>query len=528
MKAFAELYQLLDQTNKTNAKVELLVGYFNAASASDKLWVLALFSGRTIKRTIKTNQLRDYCCEYGSIEPWLFDECYQVVGDLAEVMASILPNSKGADQPPGLEECIERIRSMKGQSDDEKKKLLFDTWSQLHSFERFVFNKLISGGFRIGVSQKLVCKALSLHTGVDENVLAHRLMGNWSPDNTDFESLVLNASEKDNHSQPYPFCLAYPVESEVADLGIADDWQAEWKWDGIRGQLIVRGGEMYLWSRGEELVTDKFPELAILKDILPEGTVLDGELLPYKFNQPLAFRDLQLRLNRKTVSAKLQKEVPVIFMAYDLLESDSVDRRAESLASRRSRLEAIVKLADTTLLIISPLVNFCDWQDLTLQRESSRAKMSEGLMLKAKSSVYETGRKKGAWWKWKVNPFTIDAVLIYAQRGHGRRANMYTDYTFALWDDGVLVPFAKAYSGLTDEEIRKVDDFIKKNTKEKFGPVRSVNAELVFEIAFEAVNISTRHKSGVAVRFPRIQRWRNDKKPQDANSLQDLKALSAL
>ena len=528
MKAFAELYQLLDQTNKTNAKVALLVDYFNASTASDKLWVLALFTGRTVKRTINTTQLRDFCCEYGNIAPWMFDECYQVVGDLAEVMASILPDGEGSDNPPGLQECIERIRLMKGSSDEVKKEVLFNTWSQLYSFERFVFNKLISGGFRIGVSQKLVCKALSLHTGVDENILAHRLMGNWSPDNTNFESLVLNASETENHSQPYPFCLAYPIDGDVADLGVPDDWQAEWKWDGIRGQLIVRGGEMYLWSRGEELVTDKFPELYSLKDVLPEGTVLDGELLPYKFNQPLAFRDLQLRLNRKNVSVKLQKDVPVIFMAYDLLESDCIDRRTESLEIRRARLETIVKLADTSLLIVSPLVNFSNWQDLALQRESSRAMVSEGLMVKSKSSAYETGRRKGAWWKWKVNPFTIDAVLIYAQKGHGRRANMYTDYTFALWDDGALVPFAKAYSGLTDEEIRKVDDFIKKNTKEKFGPVRSVNHELVFEIAFEAVNLSARHKSGVAVRFPRIQRWRSDKKPQDANSLLDLKALISL
>lgn len=527
MKAFAELYSRLDQTNKTNAKVDLLKEYFSTAKPEDIVWVLALFSGRTVKRTVNSTQLRNWCCEFGSIEPWLFEECYQITGDLAETIALILPDNKNVSTKLSLRDCIELIKSVAGKSDEEKKQMLFSAWQQLTSFERFVFNKLLTGAFRIGISQKLVCRALSLHTGIEENVIAHRLMGNWDPYTVEYSSLILDANAGDDHSRPYPFCLAYPIEGDVQELGDASAWQAEWKWDGIRGQLIVRGGELYLWSRGEELVTSRFPELHPLKKLLPDGTVLDGELLPFKSLRPLSFRELQLRVNRKTVSPKLMKDVPVVFMAYDLLESDGADRREETLAVRRARLETIINVVDAKeLLMISPLVNFKSWEELTLQREESRAMSSEGLMIKSLESVYETGRKKGAWWKWKVNPFSIDAVLIYAQRGHGRRANMYTDYTFALWEDGKLVPFAKAYSGLTDEEIRKVDDFIKKNTKEKFGPVRSVEPVLVFEIAFEGVNLSTRHKSGVAVRFPRILRWRHDKKAEDANTLAELKGLT--
>jgi DNA ligase-1 len=316
------------------------------------------------------------------------------------------------------------------------------------------------------------------------------------------------------------------LESGPDELGNAEEWQAEWKWDGIRGQLIVRGNSIYVWSRGEELVTDRFPEFHPLNNKIPEGTVFDGEILPYRDGRPMAFRQLQLRLNRKSVGSKLLKDVPVMFMTYDLLESEGIDRRSEPLHIRRARLEALVAMIDEPdRIILSPKVNFKTWEELSLQREESRNMLSEGLMLKHRESEYETGRKKGSWWKWKVNPLTIDAVLIYAQRGHGRRANMYTDYTFALWEGDLLVPFAKAYSGLTDEEIRKVDNFIKNNTKEKFGPVRSVNAQLVFEIAFEGINLSTRHKSGVAVRFPRILRWRTDKKPEDANTLAELKAM---
>lgn len=526
MKQFAALYQQLDQTNKTNEKISLLKHYFDVAPDTDKIRVLALFSGRTVKRTVNATQLSNWCCEYGKIEPWLFDECYQVVGDLAETIASILPDNDHVHHSLTLEDCIRRIKSMASMEEPEKKALLFDTWAQLNSFERFVFNKLITGGFRVGVSQKLVCKALSLHTGIEENKIAHRLMGNWLPETTDYTTLILEENSADDHSRPYPFCLANPLEGVPQELGEVVNWQAEWKWDGIRGQLIRRGGELYLWSRGEELVTARFPELHRLKEVLPEGTVLDGELLPFKSLKPLSFKELQLRLNRKQVSAKLMKEVPVIFMAYDLLEADSIDRRSEPLSERRARLEAIVEMcALPDLLMLSPLIDFKDWEELTLRREESRAMQSEGIMLKELNSAYETGRKRGAWWKWKVNPFSIDAVLIYAQAGHGRRAGLYTDYTFALWDDHVLVPFAKAYSGLTDAEIRRVDDFVKKNTKERFGPVRSVTPLLVFEIAFEAINLSTRHKSGVAVRFPRILRWREDKKPEDANTLQELKAL---
>lgn len=525
MKSFAGLYLSLDQTNKTNVKVEELQEYFSKASDNDKLWLLAFFSGRKLKRPVNATQLREWCSEKAEVEPWLFEECYQVVGDLAETIALILP-----DQPVStslsLSDCIERIRSMDKAPDEIKKQVLFDTWDQLSSYERFVFNKLITGSFRIGVSQKLVSRALSKHTGIEENLVAHRLMGNWSPDTHSFQSLILESNISDDHSRPYPFYLAYALEAEPETLGDIKNWQAEWKWDGIRGQIIKRGGSLYVWSRGEELVTGRFPEYNILEKILPDGTVLDGEILPFKNGKPLPFQQLQTRINRKTTGKKLLEDVPVIFMAYDILEYNGTDIRNMPMAERRTLLEEVIgRIGNQDAVILSPLVNVSSWDELMQVRSNSREELSEGIMLKDKTSVYDVGRKKGSWWKWKIDPLTVDAVLIYAQSGHGRRAGLYTDYTFALWHEGSLVPFAKAYSGLTDDEIRKVDSFVRRNTKEKFGPVRSVLPELVFELAFEGINLSSRHKSGVAVRFPRILRWRTDKKPEEANTLDELKAL---
>ncbi len=525
MKAFTELYQHLDQTNKTNEKIEVLQEYFSRASDEDKLWLLALFSGRKIKRTVKVAQLKEWACELAGFDQWLFDESYLIVGDLAETIALILPDGSGINRLT-LSDCINIIRSMDKKTDDEKKVILFQVWSKLTGFQRFAFNKLITGGFRIGVSQKLMCRALSKSTGIDENILAHRLMGNWNADNTTFQQLVIDAKDDDDHSRPYPFFLAYALETDPDELGDTSAWQAEWKWDGIRGQIIVRNRQIFVWSRGEELVTDRFPEFHALLEFLPDGTVIDGEILAFKDGLPLAFQQLQTRINRKVVGKKLLADVPVVFMAYDILEFDKIDCRNKLLSERRILLQQLIQGDNRpTCLLISEEVKFHSWSDLKSLRLQSRSNLSEGIMLKFRDSVYEQGRKKGNWWKWKVDALTIDAVLLYAQTGHGRRAGLYTDFTFALWDNGNLVPFAKAYSGLTDVEIKEVDAFIKKNTKEKFGPVRSVKAELVFELAFEGINFSTRHKSGVAVRFPRIHRWRKDKKVEDADTLDNLKAL---
>lgn len=525
MKHFASLIVNLDQTNKTNAKIEALENYFAVASDEDKLWAIALLSGRRPRSTVNSSKVREWANEAAGIPAWLFGESYSVVGDLSETIALLLPD-RSAGVEHSLRWWMQRIIEMGDQPDEEKKAFITGAWSELSYFERFVFNKLIGGSWRIGVSQKLVTKALANVLNIDPNKMAHRLMGNWTPENTTFPDLLLEGADEDI-SRPYPFYLAYALDVDPASLGDPAEWQVEWKWDGIRGQIIKRGGELFVWSRGEDLVTDKFPEFNALKDILPDGTVLDGEILPFRDEQVLSFNVLQTRIGRKNITPKILKDAPVIFLSYDLMEWEGTDMRGLTMKERREKLANIIEEVNRkNVLRLSPIVNFSSWDELVEARKRSREMLSEGLMLKKLDSPYETGRKRGSWWKWKVDALTIDAVLVYASRGSGRRANLYTDYTFAVWDDnGVLIPFAKAYSGLTDQEIREVDAFIKKNTLEKFGPVRSVTPELVFEIAFEGIAASSRHKSGIALRFPRIHRWRKDKPPKEADTLATLREI---
>ncbi|MBA4054909.1 MAG: ATP-dependent DNA ligase, partial [Marivirga sp.] len=452
--------------------------------------------------------------------PWLFEESYHVVGDLAETITLVLPPAKEVSDK-SLTYWIDFIKDLEPLDIPAKKQMVINAWSQLEPVQRFVFNKLITGSFRVGVSQQLMVKALSKHAGVKENVVAHRLMGNWSPVENTYTDLVLKEDTLDI-SRPYPFYLAYALEGSVESLGNPDEWQAEWKWDGIRGQVIVRNGELFVWSRGEELVTDKYPEYSAFLKLLPDGTALDGEILPYKDNKPLLFNALQTRIGRKSLTQKLLAEVPVVFMTYDVLELGGKDIREWQLIDRRKKLEELCKGHD---IRISPVINFTGWKELMDERKRAREVLSEGIMLKRRDSIYRDGRRRGDWWKWKIDPFTVDAVMIYAMSGHGRRANLYTDYTFAAWSEGQLIPFTKAYSGLTDEEIREVDRWIRQNTLERFGPVRSVKPALVFEIAFEGIAKSSRHKSGIALRFPRIKRWRKDKPATEANTLSDLITL---
>ena len=525
MQRFTRLFNELDQTTKTNQKVEALVDYFRDATEEDKIWTIALLSGKRPPRSVNTNFLRAWAAEVGEIPDWLFEESYHVVGDLAETISLIFPQSKETTNQ-SLTYWINFLKDLKNADEEEKKKQVVGAWLQMAPYERFVFNKLITGGFRVGVSQKLMVRALARHTGIEENRLAHKLMGNWQPENIDFGEFFLSDNPEEDLSKPYPFYLAYALEGEAGDLGDTSLWLAERKWDGIRGQVIVRNQNIYVWSRGEELITEKFPEFEVLRDKLPDGTVIDGEILAFKEGKPLPFNYLQTRIGRKNVSRKVLSNAPVIMMAYDLLETSGEDIRNHPLTERRENLETLVEQADAAhVLKISEVLHDKGWDDLALERQNSRKHHSEGLMLKRKDSTYKVGRKRGDWWKWKVDPMTIDAVMIYAMRGHGRRANLYTDYTFAVWDKDQLVPFTKAYSGLTDQEIRRVDAFVKKNTIERFGPVRSVKPELVFEIAFEGINKSGRHKSGVALRFPRMHRWRKDKPASEANTLQDLYAL---
>jgi DNA ligase-1 len=523
MQIFAELIHRLDQSNKTGDKLEALDWFFSNAAATDSVWVIAIFSHRRPKRQVSTRQLRDWCQEKAGIPDWLFEESYQTVGDLAETIALLLPAPTRTHRV-SLTDWITWLQQLPADEELKKQEIL-EAWDQFTSLERFVFNKLITGGFRIGVSQNLLIQALSKFTALPQAQVAHRLMGNWDPEQISLQELLHPENKEDDYSKPYPFFLAHPIETEFLESSTVSEWIAEWKWDGIRGQLIRRGQQSFIWSRGEELVNDKFPEILEFLDQLPDGTVLDGELLAYQEDSPLPFSVLQTRITRKSLSKKILLEAPVSFIAFDLLEWEGKDLRNEPLSERKALLEELSLRASHPKFKLSETLLFGSWEELARVRENARDLQTEGLMLKKKDSMYETGRKRGAWWKWKLDPLHIDGVLIYAQKGHGKRADLFTDYTFGVWDGEVLVSFAKAYSGLTNAEIREVDAYVKKNTKEKFGPVRTVNPGLVFEIAFEGIQASPRHKSGVALRFPRIARWRKDKTIVQANTLADLKAL---
>lgn len=524
MKAFASLYQQVDRTTSTNEKVAALTNYLLQAPADDKLWAIAILSGRRPKRNVNTTMLRIWAAELARIEPWLFDECYEMVGDLAETITLILPPAN-ATTSHSLTHWIKVIIGLKPLDDLQRKSIITQAWQTLPVNERFLFNKLLTGSFRVGVSQKLMIKALAQATGRPETEISHRLSGQWDPLTDTFTTLI-EAPLGQDLSKPYPFYLAYALES-TEDLGNPALWAAERKWDGIRGQIIKRSGQVFIWSRGDDLITEKFPELLISAMAWPDGTVVDGEILPYK-DHPLPFGVLQTRLGRKQVSKNIMTTAPVVFMAYDLLEYQQSDWRERPYIERRTQLKALLEAHPSARTILSEQVSFTSWPELEQLRLTSRAHHSEGLMLKLADSPYLTGRKRGSWWKWKIDPLTIDAVMIYAQRGHGRRASWFTDFTFAVWQGAQLIPFTKSYSGLTDEEFKEVNRFIRQSTIEKFGPVAVVKPELVFEIAFEGIQASSRHKSGIALRFPRISRWRKDKPSQEANTLEDLQELLRL
>lgn len=524
MKGFTDLYYELDATTKTLPKVEALTRYFLRTSPEDTIWAIALLIGNRPKRPVKTSDLKAWATELAEVPAWLFDDSYSVVGDLAETITLLINSTVSTASQTSLNALMREFELLSKQSDPEKKERVLAYWKSLAPQELYIFNKLITGAFRVGVSKLLVFKALAKAYQIDEKVIAHRFMGNWKPANTPLQDLLKEDAFADAGSRPYPFCLAYALDVELNTLGNIEDWQIEYKYDGIRGQIIVRNNELFVWSRGEELLTDKFPEFEALKHCLPNGTVIDGEILPIVNGEIRSFNQMQKRTTRKALTKKILQEIPLKMVCYDLLEKDGKDLRDLPLQERRQLLEDVLMRSGAcqSSLIIAPVLSRDAWKDLDRLRNEAKTAGCEGLMLKRRDSNYETGRKRGKWWKWKVEPYTIDAVLIYAQAGHGRRANLFTDYTFAVWDGDALVPFTKAYSGLTDKEMVEVDAWIKKNTIEKFGPVRSVTPHWVFEIAFEGINESPRHKSGIALRFPRIARWRKDKPLSEANTKQDL------
>jgi DNA ligase-1 len=523
---FAALVFKVSGSTKTNDKIEALAEYFTTAEDKDKVWVIAIFSGRRPRRIVSTSLLSTWCIELAKIPSWLFVESYSTVGDLAETIALLLPEAeKKTSKGKSLSFYLEKFIAIEKEDESVKKQFILDSWNQMNHAERFVFNKLITGSFRIGVSQSLMVNALTKVVALSSSVIAHRISGNWDPSTTSFSNMLNTEVVDVDHSKPYPFYLAYALEDEPASLGDPGEWQAEWKWDGIRGQMIKRDNKLFVWSRGEELMTEKFPEYFILNDLLPDGIVLDGEIIPAQDGKPLPFAVLQTRIGRKNITKKQLTEAPISFFVYDLLEYNYEDWREKSLEERRIKMEEIVQNINNKAIQLSPIINFTTWEELAALRNISREMNSEGIMLKRKNSIYQVGRKRGDWWKWKIDALTIDCVMIYAQKGAGRRSNLYTAYTFAVKDGDQLVPFTRAYSGLTDKEFGEVDNFVKRNSLEKFGPVRTVKPELVFEIAFEGIAASKRHKSGVALRFPRMNRWRKDKKPDEINTLDDLKAL---
>ena len=525
MKRFTELIQQLETSNKTNDKIAALVDYFSTADERDKPYVIAMFTGKKPKRPVSTTLIKEWAIEKSAVPEWLFSESYHSVGDLSETIALILPPPE-KETDFKLHEWIKALQDLTGKTDVEKKTFILESWNSLDTAQRFIFNKLISGNFRIGVSHKMLVNALAKQSDTDSNRIMHSIMGKWKPDEVTYQELVQGFHVNTDNSWPYPFCLAYALENTPDQLGHPADWQAEWKWDGIRGQIVKRNGELFIWSRGEELVTEQFPELHFLKAELEDGTVLDGEILSVKDGTVQTFSILQQRLNRKTINKSQLNDAPIGFYTYDLLEYRGKDLRTHRLEERRKLLESTLSNLKTSgIVMLSPVVNYANWEQLAEIRRKARENNSEGLMLKKLDSPYHTGRKRGDWWKWKINPYTVDTVMIYAQKGNGRRANFFTDYTFAVRDGENLITIAKAYSGLTDKEIKEVDTFVKKNAIEKFGPVRTVKPELVFEIAFEGIAESKRHKAGLALRFPRIARWRKDKIAAEINTLDDLRQL---
>jgi DNA ligase-1 len=529
MRDFALLYNAIDSTNKTNEKVGAMVDYFHKAPPSDAIWAVNFLIGRRPKRLVKGPNLWGWARDEAKLPDWLFAESYDAVGDIAETISLVLPEEGSEPDNGSLTEWVEkRLLPLGGLPDEDQRREILRAWRELDRLGRFVYTKLITGAFRVGVSQDLVVRALSKASNVPGPVISHRLMGTWDPTPEFFLALTSEDEGDADVSKPYPFCLAHALENGPEGIGDPTDWSAEWKWDGIRAQVIRRNGQSFIWSRGEDLITDRFPEISEVCDSLPEGTVIDGELLAWQGDKPMKFLELQKRIGRKVLSKRILESVPVVLVAFDILEFEGRDVRECRFDERREMLAQVVELQASDRLKLAQPVRFDTWAELAEKREGSRDRNVEGVMLKRHDSPYLVGRKKGHWWKWKIDPMTVDCVLIYAQRGNGIRASLYSDYTFAVWsEDGKLVPFAKAYSGLTDQELRQVDSWIRRHTLEKFGPVRSVEQELVFELAFESIQLSTRHKSGVAVRFPRISRWRHDKKAADADHLSTIKQMLA-
>jgi DNA ligase-1 len=543
VKRFAALYRSLDGITGNLARLAALRAYFESAPPEDAAWAVYFLAGGKPTQVVPTRVLHEAALAASGLPEWLLAESYDAVGDLAETIALLLPDADAAEDMGLAQWMRERLLPLRGQTPAEQIAALTAMWARMDFWQRFTSLKLITGGLRVGVSRLSVTRALAEVAGIDAKLVAQRLVGYtgraWAPDAGAYRALIAADTEGASNpgGQPYPFFLAHPLQADVDAfaqlLGEPSDWLIEWKWDGIRAQLVRRQASVWLWSRGEDLITERFPELQAAGAALPDGTVLDGEIVVWLNERVAPFALLQRRIGRKALNAKILSEAPCVLLAFDLVEHEGRDIRTLPLLERRARLERLLEPPPSQALRLSPLLRESDWKALAQRRAGSRELGVEGLLLKQTGSQYGVGRTKavGTWWKWKIDPHSVDAVLVYAQPGNGKRASLFTDYTFAVWDDEDpsaerrLVPFAKAYSGLTDAEIREVDAWVRRNTVERFGPVRSVRPELVFELGFEAIAPSSRHKSGVAVRFPRILRQRHDKPANEADTLSGLRAL---
>jgi DNA ligase-1 len=525
MKSFARLFSVLENATDPVQKKTFFREYVCAARESDRMWAVALLLGRKPRRVAPVATLKEWALEAGNVSPWLFEESLLAVGELAETISLILPAARYPSRK-SLSQWMTFLYSLEELNEYQQRESVLAAWDEQEPSERLLFIKLLAGSFRSPLAEPLLIEALAQLCNVEKTWAAHQLAGDWHPHGDSLEDLLSATSCPTVVSQPYPFFLAHQLEASVADLGDVGGWLAEWKWDGIRAQVVKRNGELFVWSRGEELVTDKFPELAPLRHLLPDGTVLDGELVAFAEGHPLPYGSLHGRLSRKTLpSAKALKESPVVLIAYDLLEWSGADIRREPCGSRRERLENLVATLRPDALLFSDALPFDNWAELLALHDQARAYFAEGIMLKRKDSPYQMGRRRGDWWKWRADPFTLDGVLMYAQKPQPNGQEAFPDLTFGLWDNGQLVPFARIPGVLPAEELEAISLFVRDNTLEKFGPVRTVKPELVFEIAFQAVETSARHKAGLSVRFPQLVRWRRDKPVEEASTLTDLRGL---
>jgi len=519
MEVFAALLEALVFTPSRNGKLRLMADFFATAADPERGWALAALTGELSFREAKASQIRDLAMT--RVDPELFGWSYDFVGDLAETVSLIWPERPGANRVPELSEIVEGLATATRGTVGA----LLEPWlDALDATGRWALLKLVTSGLRVGVSARLAKTALA-EFGAIEIAAIEAVWHGLDPPYCDlFAWLERRAPRPEVGERPgfSPLMLANPLEIE--DLAALDPtaYRAEWKWDGIRVQLVGRGGERRLYSRSADDIGAAFPDITSL---IGEDVVLDGELLVMRDGEVAPFNDLQQRLNRKVVNSTMLRDYPAWVRLYDILSLGGVDLRPLSFTERRRRLDEWYGAVPRPRFDLSPLIPFASWNELEALREGARARAIEGLMLKRADSPYVAGRPKGPWFKWKRGALTADTVLMYAQRGHGKRSSFYSDYTFGAWRDDQLVPVGKAYSGFTDDELGRLDKWVRHHTVNRYGPVLEVEPSLVLEIAFDSIHRSARHKSGLAMRFPRVHRIRWDKPYREADTVAALEKL---